>query len=92
MMISKAYSKIVDLLDDLTFDEMVEVRDLLISNVSEKEARFTELVQQLADAWITIQNEFPYSYIPLQITPDQVIDLNECIVPDDFVANARIEG
>lgn len=91
-MMSQAHKEVEGLLDDLTFDELVEVRDLLISRVSDKEARFTELVQKLEDVLNAIQDEFPRSYVPLQITPDKFIDLNDYMIPKNFVARARIEG
>ena len=91
-MMSQEYKKVEELLDDLTFDELVEVRNSLISRVSDKEARFTELVQKLEDVLNAIQDEFPRSYVPLQITPDEFIDLNDYMIPQNFVARAKIEG
>ena len=91
-MMSQAYKEIEGFLDDLTFDELVEVRDLLISTVSDKEIRFTELVQKLEDVLNAIQDEFPHSYVPLQIAPDEFIDLNDYMIPKNFVAKAKIEG
>ena len=91
-MMSQAHKEVEGLLDDLTFDELVEVRDLLVARVSDKEARFIELVQKLEEVLNAIQDEFPRSYVPLQITPDEFIDLNDYMIPKNFVARARIEG
>ena len=89
-MISKELSTVLSSMDKMQLEDVREVLAYAETLVSEREKRFAELVAQFYEALDSLQTEFTQAYIPLQISPDEMLDAMDYMIPKDYMEKAKI--
>ena len=89
-MISKELSIVYSAMDKMQLEDIREVLTHAETVVEEKEKRFAELVTQFYEALDALQTEFTQAYIPLQISPDEMIDAMNYMIPQNYHEKANI--
>lgn len=89
-MISKELSAVLSSMDKMQLEDVREVLAHAEALVDEREKRFAELVAQFYEALDTLQTEFTQAYIPLQISPGEMIDAMNYMIPQNYQEKAKI--
>lgn len=89
-MISKELSTVLSSMDKMQLEDVREVLAHAEALVDEREKRFAELVAQFYEALDTLQTEFTQAYIPLQISPGEMIDAMDYMIPQNYHEKAKI--
>lgn len=89
-MMDKRLSNVLTEMDRMELEEVREVLACAQALVNERERRFAELVAQFYEALDSLQNEFAQAYIPLQVSPSEMIDAMDYMVPKDYAEKAII--
>lgn len=77
-------------MDKMQLEDVREVLAYAQSLVDEREKRFAELVAQFYEALDSLQTEFTQAHIPLQVSPDEMLDAMDYMVPKDYMEKAKI--
>ena len=90
MIKTELYIEIINQLPNMDSSQLKELADLAQKAFDLRKNYFNNLVINLEDALRTINAEFPNAIIPLMISPTEIIDLMDCIVPKDFVDRCQM--
>lgn len=91
-MMSQPQKRIMEDLEKISLEELREVLSQAESMVEEKEKRFARLIDTLYRTLDELQNEFPQAYVPVQVSPSEMLDLMDYMIPKDYKEKVYIGG
>ena len=89
-MMGEKVGNVMSEMDQMQLEDVREILAYAQALVDEREKRFAELVVQFYEALDTLQTEFTQASIPLQISPGEMIDAMDYMIPQNYQEKAKI--